>query len=118
MALSVSAFTARTMDVKGVKSFAELSKFTPGVTYDQERHDVSIRGIISKAGSGPTGVYIDDTPIQARALGLNANNTLPAPNNVPWGPRSTSTRSRSNTAGRVLLAFRPSARAWIGVSSI
>ena len=78
VALSVSAFTAKAMDVKGVKSFAELAKFTPGVTYDQERHDVSIRGIISKAGSGPTGVYIDDTPIQARALGLNANNTLPA----------------------------------------
>ncbi len=78
VALSVSAFTAKAMDVKGVKSFAELAKFTPGVTYDEERHDVSIRGIISKAGSGPTGVYIDDTPIQARALGLNANNTLPA----------------------------------------
>ena len=78
VALSVSAFTARTMDVKGVKSFAELQKFTPGVTYDEERHDVSIRGVISKAGSGTTGVYIDDTPIQARALGLNANNTLPA----------------------------------------
>ena len=78
VALSVSAFTSKTMDVKGVKSFAELSKFVPGVTYDEERHDVSIRGIISKAGSGTTGVYIDDTPIQARALGLNANNTLPA----------------------------------------
>jgi outer membrane receptor protein involved in Fe transport len=60
-----------------VKSFAELAKYTPGVTYDEERHDVAIRGISSKAGSGTTGVYIDDTPIQVRALGLNANNTLP-----------------------------------------
>src|SRR6202044_3911263 len=34
--------------------------------------------IDSQAGSGTTGIYIDDTPIQARALGLNANNTLPA----------------------------------------
>jgi outer membrane receptor protein involved in Fe transport len=76
--LSVSAFTAKTMDIKGVKSFAQLAKFTPGVTYDQDRHDVSIRGVVSKAGSGTTGVYIDDTPIQVRALGLNANNTLPA----------------------------------------
>jgi outer membrane receptor protein involved in Fe transport len=78
VAESVSAFTADKMDVEGIKSFADLVKFTPGVTFDEERHDVAIRGISSKAGSGTTGIYIDDTPIQARALGLNANNTLPA----------------------------------------
>ena len=75
---SVSAFTAAKMEVQGVKSFADLAKFTPGVTYDEARHDVSIRGISSQAGSGTTGIYIDDTPIQVRALGLNANNTLPS----------------------------------------
>jgi iron complex outermembrane receptor protein len=66
------------MEVLDIKSFADIAKFTPGVTFDEERHDVSIRGIDSKAGSGTTGIYIDDTPIQVRALGLNANNTLPA----------------------------------------
>jgi iron complex outermembrane receptor protein len=75
---SVSAFTASKMDVQGIKSFADLAKFTPGVTFDEARHDVSIRGIKSQAGSGTTGIYIDDTPIQVRALGFNANNTLPA----------------------------------------
>ncbi|MDR3659895.1 MAG: TonB-dependent receptor [Mycobacterium sp.] len=75
---SVSAFTAAKMDVLNIKSFADLAKFTPGVTFDEDRHDVAIRGITSKAGSGTTGIYIDDTPIQVRALGLNANNTLPA----------------------------------------
>jgi iron complex outermembrane receptor protein len=78
VAESVSAFTAEKMEVQGVKSFADLAKFTPGVEFDEARHDVSIRGITSRAGSGTTGVYIDDTPIQMRALGLNANNTLPA----------------------------------------
>jgi iron complex outermembrane recepter protein len=78
VAESVSAFTAEKMEVQGVKSFADLAKFTPGVSFDEARHDVSIRGITSRAGSGTTGVYIDDTPIQMRALGLNANNTLPA----------------------------------------
>jgi outer membrane receptor protein involved in Fe transport len=75
---SVSAFTAAKMQVLDIKSVAEVAKFTPGLTFDQDRHDVSIRGIDSKAGSGTTGIYIDDTPIQMRALGLNANNTLPA----------------------------------------
>jgi len=75
---SVSAFTAKKMEVLDIKSMADLAKFTPGVTFDEERHDVYIRGIASTAGSGTTGIYIDDTPIQVRALGLNANNTLPA----------------------------------------
>ncbi len=78
VAESVSAFTAEKMEVQGVKSFADLAKFTPGVSYDEARHDIAIRGITSRAGSGTTGVYIDDTPVQMRALGLNANNTLPA----------------------------------------
>jgi outer membrane receptor protein involved in Fe transport len=75
---SISAFTAAKLQVLNVKSFADLAKYTPGVTFDQQRNDVSIRGVSSKAGSGTTGIYIDDTPIQVRALGLNANNTLPA----------------------------------------
>src|SRR5580658_9913337 len=76
--VSVSAFTAAKMDVQGIKSFADIAKFTPGVSFNDDRHDVAIRGITSEAGSATTGIYIDDTPIQARALGLNANNTLPA----------------------------------------
>jgi outer membrane receptor protein involved in Fe transport len=75
---SVSAFTAQKMDIQGIKSFADVSKFTPGVTFDQDSHNVSIRGIQSTAGSSTTGVYIDDTPVQMRNLGLNANNTAPA----------------------------------------
>ncbi|MGH7022865.1 MAG: TonB-dependent receptor [Caulobacteraceae bacterium] len=75
---SVSAFTAAKMDIQGIKSFADVSRFTPGVSFDQSSHDISIRGIVSTAGSGTTGVYIDDTPVQMRNLGFNANNSLPA----------------------------------------
>ena len=78
VALSVSALTAAKMDVQGVKSFADVVRFVPGVTFDSDRKDISIRGISSQAGAGTTGVYIDDTPIQMRALGQDANNTLPA----------------------------------------
>ena len=75
---SIQAFTAAKMDIQGIKSFADVAKFTPGVNFDSASHDISIRGIDSTAGSGTTGIYIDDTPIQVRNLGLNANNTLPA----------------------------------------
>ncbi|MGH6878981.1 MAG: TonB-dependent receptor, partial [Rhizomicrobium sp.] len=76
--LSISAFSDLKMDVLGVKSFADLAKFTPGVTYDPDAHDVYVRGIDSTAGSGTTGIYIDDTPIQLRNLGFNSNNALPS----------------------------------------
>jgi iron complex outermembrane recepter protein len=75
---SASAFTAAQMDRLGVKSVAELSRYTPGVTYDYLTKDVSIRGVGSTAGAGTTGIYIDDTPVQMRALDFNPNNTLPA----------------------------------------
>ena len=78
VAESVSAFTATKMDKLDIKSFADIAKFTPGVSFDSDTHDISIRGIDSTAGSSTTGIYIDDTPIQMRNLGLNANNTLPA----------------------------------------
>ncbi len=74
---SVSAFSAAKMDILNVKSFADLAKFTPGVDFDPDSNAISIRGIKSDAGSATTGIYIDDTPIQLRALGLNANNALP-----------------------------------------
>jgi outer membrane receptor protein involved in Fe transport len=75
---SVSAFTASKMQTLNIKSFADLAKFTPGVDFDKDSNSISIRGIKSDAGSATTGVYIDDTPIQLRALGLNANSSLPA----------------------------------------
>ena len=74
---SVSAYTAAKMDTLGIKSFADIVKFSPGVSFDEASHDIAIRGIDSTAGSGATGIYLDDTPIQTRALGFNANNALP-----------------------------------------
>jgi outer membrane receptor protein involved in Fe transport len=74
---SISAFTSAKMEVLNIKSFADMAKFTPGVDFDADANEISIRGIKSSAGSATTGIYIDDTPIQLRALGLNANNALP-----------------------------------------
>jgi outer membrane receptor protein involved in Fe transport len=121
VAISVSAFTAKTLDVKGVKSFADLAKFTPGVTYNEDRHDVSIRGVVSQAGSGTTGVYIDDTPIQVRALGLNANNTLPAVFDldrveVLRGPQGTLFGAGSEGGTVRYITRQPSLTSFTGVS--
>ncbi|WP_395672845.1 TonB-dependent receptor plug domain-containing protein, partial [Phenylobacterium sp.] len=76
--VSVSAYTQETMDKKGVKSIDDVARFTPGVRFDAADNSISIRGISSGAGAGTTGIYIDDTPIQMRALGFSADDSLPA----------------------------------------
>ena len=78
--VSVSAFTQESMDEKGIKDFTDVARFTPGVTIDATgtgNNQITIRGIGSSGGSGTTGIYIDDTPIQIHSLGFNSDDALP-----------------------------------------
>lgn len=78
--VSVSAFTQESMDEKGIKDFTDVVRFTPGVQIDATgtgTNAIAIRGISSSGGSGTTGIYIDDTPIQIHSIGFNADDTLP-----------------------------------------
>jgi outer membrane receptor protein involved in Fe transport len=76
--VSVTAFTQESMEVKGIKDITEIVRYTPGVTIDADgTNTISIRGIASSAGAATTGIYIDDTPIQMRALGFNTDNAVP-----------------------------------------
>jgi len=76
--LSVTALTQESIDVRGIKDFQDIARFTPGVKIDNTgTNNISIRGIASTGGAGTTGIYIDDTPIQMRALAFNPDETLP-----------------------------------------
>ena len=76
--ISVTALTQDAMDIRGVKDFQDVARFTPGVDIDNSgTNNISIRGIASSGGAGTTGIYIDDTPIQIRALAFNPDDTLP-----------------------------------------
>jgi iron complex outermembrane recepter protein len=76
--ISITAFTQDNMDTKGIRDFLDIARFTPGVSIDPTgTNSISIRGISSSGGAGTTGIYIDDTPIQMRALGSNPDDTLP-----------------------------------------
>ncbi|MBS0389385.1 MAG: TonB-dependent receptor plug domain-containing protein, partial [Proteobacteria bacterium] len=81
VAISVSTFGAEQMDERGVKTFDDLVRLSPGLNLTHQSatgaNQISIRGISSDAGSGTTGVYIDDTPIQVRNLGFGAGNAFP-----------------------------------------
>lgn len=87
--ISISAFSQDRLDVQGVRDVDDLSRLTPGISfqrigetaasnYNDENSDLAIRGIDSSAGSSTTGVYIDDTPIQTRHLGFGDVNAFPA----------------------------------------
>jgi outer membrane receptor protein involved in Fe transport len=76
--ISITALTQDALDQKGIRDFSDMVRFTPGVSIDQTgTNAISIRGISSSGGAGTTGIYIDDTPIQMRALGFNPDDTLP-----------------------------------------
>jgi iron complex outermembrane recepter protein len=76
--ISVTALTQESLDDRGVKDFSEVARFTPGVNFDNSgTNNISIRGISSTGGAGTTGIYLDDTPIQMRALAFNPDEALP-----------------------------------------
>src|SRR5260370_9066014 len=77
------------LDAQGLKNIDDLSRLSPGLNfqrngmssagnYNDEGSDINIRGVASTAGTSTTGIYVDDTPIQTRHLGLGAINAFPA----------------------------------------
>jgi len=76
--ISVIALTQESLDERGIKDFSEIVRFTPGVNFDTSgTNTISIRGISGTGGAGTTGIYLDDTPIQMRALAFNPDEALP-----------------------------------------
>jgi iron complex outermembrane recepter protein len=73
VAVSVTAFSQKTMDELHITSFSDLASVvpglslsTPGTSQQQSNSDVAIRGIYSGGNSPTTGIYIDETPITVR----------------------------------------------------
>ena len=76
--ISVTALTSEMLDVRGIKDFQDVARFTPGVQIDNTgTNNIAIRGIASTGGAGTTGIYLDDSPIQMRALAFNPDEALP-----------------------------------------
>ncbi len=76
--ISVTALTQDALDMRGIKDFQDVARFTPGINIDNSgTNNISIRGIASTGGAGTTGIYLDDTPIQMRALAFNPDEALP-----------------------------------------
>jgi outer membrane receptor protein involved in Fe transport len=76
--ISLTALTQESLDNRGIKDFSEVARFTPGVNFDNSgTNNISIRGISGTGGAGTTGIYLDDTPIQMRALAFSPDEAVP-----------------------------------------
>ena len=85
--VSIAAYSQERLDTQGVRSIDDLTRLTPGITfqrqgsftnYNAEDSEIAIRGVQSNAGPATTGIYLDDTPIQSRHLSFGTLNAYPA----------------------------------------
>ncbi len=77
--LSVSALSREALDSRGIRSFNDVIRQTPGVSFEKSNTttNIAIRGVNSSVGAATTGIYIDDVPIQIRQLGYGGGNAYP-----------------------------------------
>ncbi len=79
--ISIAAIGDEELQQRGARQFDDIIRLTPGLNLSRGSFtgssQIAIRGISSTAGSGTTGVYIDDTPIQVRNMGFGAGNAFP-----------------------------------------
>jgi outer membrane receptor protein involved in Fe transport len=75
--LSVAAFSGASLERMNVRAPADLVRSIPGTHFNVVDNSISIRGVESDAGAATTAVYIDDTPIQIRAIGTYPTNPEP-----------------------------------------
>src|SRR5579862_521602 len=76
--ISITALTQESLDDRGIKDFSEVARSTTGVNFDNSgTNNISIRGISGTGGAGTTGIYLDDTPIQMRALAFSPDEAVP-----------------------------------------
>ncbi|HWJ70580.1 MAG TPA: TonB-dependent receptor [Sphingobium sp.] len=69
--MSIVAQSQERLDQQGVKTAQDISRIVPALRIEDvsaASSNVSIRGVRSEVGSATTGIYIDDTALQARAL--------------------------------------------------
>lgn len=78
--ISVTAFSQEDSDRRGFISFEDIARVMPNLTLNNLGTTiarVAIRSVDSSAGSGTTGIYINDVPIQVRQIGFNAFDVFP-----------------------------------------
>ena len=79
--VSIAAFGQEQMAKQSVRSFEDIARLTPGLNFSRATRGngnfVAIRGISSNTGASTVGIYIDETPVQARLQSLSTGQPYP-----------------------------------------
>ncbi|MEJ0028804.1 MAG: TonB-dependent receptor [Rhizomicrobium sp.] len=120
---AVSAFTAKTRDLVGIKSVTDVANFTPGVSYSAGADRLSVRGVgrlTNIIGSDPGVATYSDGFYQSGTTGVNQSTLLIDRVEVLRGPQGT-LYGRNSIGGAInIISARPTdtftaeARAGIG----
>jgi outer membrane receptor protein involved in Fe transport len=78
--LSVTAFTAEMIQRQGIRTIAEVAKFTPGLSYDKgfapQDTRPNIRGLPTTRGRPPIGILLDSIDISSESIGTAGGSSL------------------------------------------
>ncbi|HWK42764.1 MAG TPA: TonB-dependent receptor [Croceibacterium sp.] len=81
--ISISAYNQEALDSLAVRKVDDIARISPGITFARSsggngnQTNIAIRGISSTIGAATTGVYINDTPVQVRMIGVTAASGYP-----------------------------------------
>lgn len=78
--ISIAAYSQEESDRRGISDVGDIARITPNLVFNDLGNTIAriaIRGVDSSAGSGTTGIYINDVPIQVRQIGFNAFDVFP-----------------------------------------
>jgi iron complex outermembrane recepter protein len=68
--ISITALGKKQLDKQGVRDINDIARLVPGLHLQASNElgstNIAIRGIVSDTGAQTTGVYVDETPVQAR----------------------------------------------------
>ena len=75
--ISITVLGKAQMDKQGVRNVKDVARLVPGLHLSASDElgntNISIRGIVSNTGAETTGVYVDETPVQARQEIVSSN---------------------------------------------
>jgi outer membrane receptor protein involved in Fe transport len=75
--ISITVLGKAQMDKQGVRNVKDVARLVPGLHLSASDElgntNISIRGIVSNTGAETTGIYIDETPVQARQEIVSSN---------------------------------------------
>ena len=95
--ITVTAFSEEAINRQGIRTVAEVAKFTPGLNFDRgfapQDTRPSIRGLPTTRGRPPVGILLDGIDISSESIGTAGGSNLM---NLNWSMYNASKSSKAH----------------------